>query len=154
MQAEERRTDMARITVQRQCWQRWPRVLIAERHNDDGTVDERRYVPEGGTEKEWKARCCDALKLERQARSDYEQAMVTLQGEFARAEHLKAEVDGLQWQVEELEAALRRACEFIADYGSCPYDTFDLYEPWEESCYQKCSADIDRAECWRRYFMM
>ena len=40
---------MARITVQRQCWQRWPRVLIAEKHNDDGTVDERRYVPVGGT---------------------------------------------------------------------------------------------------------
>lgn len=50
------------------------------------------------------------------------------------------------------DAVLRRACEFIADYGSCPYDTFDLYEPWEESCYQKCSADVDRAECWRRYF--
>lgn len=39
---------MARITVQRQCWQRWPRVLIAEKRNDDGTVDERRYVPEDG----------------------------------------------------------------------------------------------------------
>lgn len=39
---------MSRITVQRQNWQRWPRVLIAERRNDDGTVDERRYVPEGG----------------------------------------------------------------------------------------------------------
>ena len=39
---------MSKITVQRQCWQRWPRVLIAERRNDDGTVDERRYVPEGG----------------------------------------------------------------------------------------------------------
>ena len=50
--------------------------------------------------------------------------------------------------------ALERACKFIADYGSCPYDTFDLYEPWDESCYQKCSADIDRAECWRRYFEM
>ena len=54
--------------------------------------------------------------------------------------------------IEGLRDALRRACQFIADYGSCPYDTFDLYEPWEESCYQKCSADIDRAECWRRYF--
>ena len=50
-------------------------------------------------------------------------------------------------------AALDRACDFIAGYGSCPYDTFDLYEPWDESCYQKCSADIDRAECWRRFFM-
>ena len=39
---------MSKITVQHQCWQRWPRVLIAERRNDDGTVDERRYVLEGG----------------------------------------------------------------------------------------------------------
>lgn len=39
---------MSKVTVQRQNWQRWPRVLIAEKHNDDGTVDERRYVPEGG----------------------------------------------------------------------------------------------------------
>lgn len=98
---------MARITVQRQCWQRWPRVLIAERRNDDGTVDERRYVPEGGTENEWKARCRDVLKLERQARDDYEQAMATLQGEFARAEHLKAEVDGLKWAIEERDALIR-----------------------------------------------
>lgn len=45
---------MASITVQRQCWQRWPRVLVAEKHNDDGTVDERRYVPEGGGECEVK----------------------------------------------------------------------------------------------------
>ena len=98
---------MARITVQRQCWQRWPRVLIAERRNDDGTVDERRYVPEGGTENEWKARCRDALKLERHARDDYEQTMVTLQGEFARAEHLKAEADGLKWAIEERDALIR-----------------------------------------------
>lgn len=55
-------------------------------------------------------------------------------------------------EIKRLESALRRACGFIADYGSCPYDTFDLYEPWDESCHQKCSADIDRAECWRRYF--
>lgn len=55
-------------------------------------------------------------------------------------------------EITRLESALRRACEFIADFGSCPYDTFDLHEPWEESCHQKCSADVDRAECWRRYF--
>lgn len=97
---------MARITVQRQCWQRWPRVLIAEKRNDDGTREERRYVPEGGTEGEWKARCRDVLKLERKARDDYEQAMVTLQGEFARAEHLKAEVDGLKWAIEERDALI------------------------------------------------
>ena len=54
-------------------------------------------------------------------------------------------------RVEEMEAALRKACQFIAGYGSCPYDTY-FYEPWDVSCYQKCSADIDYAECWQRYF--
>ena len=71
--------------------------------------------------------------------------------------------DGTKWRSVELgdgtgyvrADALERASKFAADIsGTCPYDMFDLYEPWEESCYQKCSADIDRAECWRRYFMM
>ena len=232
---------MASITVQRQCWQRWPRVLIAERRNDDGTREERRYVPEGMPENEWKSMCRkltdrnNALMRERDERAnDSFEARAEL-------ERKQAEVDGLQWAIEEREALIRdllheawvvrhddpfyagfrelgqrptfeerasrlesrcdmgdwildkalrenlvvkaesfpksvtvvkpcslengvdfaayvpstaldRACQFIADYGSCPYDTFDLYEPWDESCYQKCSADIDRAECWRRYF--
>lgn len=139
---------MARITVQRQCWQRWPRVLIAERHNDDGTVDERRYVPEGGTRDEWNERTREVMRKYAEAANNLNARLL----EEEKVPNLQAEVDGLKWQVEELEAALRKACEFIADYGSCPYDAFDLYEPWEESCYQKCSADVDRAECWRRYF--
>ena len=139
---------MARITIQRQCWQRWPRVLIVERHNDDGTVDERRYVPEGGTRDEWNGQIRDAVRR-------YDAALKRLHArmrEESEIPNLRAEIDGLKWQVEELESALRGACQFIADYGSCPYDTFDLYESWDESCYQKCSADVDRAECWRRYF--
>lgn len=48
---------------------------------------------------------------------------------------------------------LRLACEGYAEcVGSCPYD-IHLYEPWAESCYEKCSANIDYAECWERYFM-
>ena len=48
---------------------------------------------------------------------------------------------------------LRLACEGYAEcIGSCPYD-IHLYEPWAESCYEKCSAIIDYAECWERYFM-
>jgi len=48
---------------------------------------------------------------------------------------------------------LRLACERYAEcVGSCPYDMHDLYEPWEESCYEMCSASIDYAECWERYF--
>ena len=98
---------MSKITVQRQCWQRWPRVLIAERRNDDGTVDERRYVPEGGTENEWKAMCrkltarMDALMSERDERANdsYE----------ARKERdrKQAEADGLQWAIEERDALIR-----------------------------------------------
>ena len=51
------------------------------------------------------------------------------------------------------KTALRLACEEIAAIsGTCPYDAHDLYEPWEESCYQKCTSDIDYAACWQRYF--
>ena len=124
-------------------------MLIAEKHNDDGTVDERRYVPEGGTRDQWNGEVRKAVRSYDAARAKLDARL----REESELPNMRAEVDGLQWQVDELESALRKACEFIADYGSCPYDTFDLYEPWEESCHQKCSADIDRAECWMRYFM-
>lgn len=55
-------------------------------------------------------------------------------------------------EITRLESALRRACEFVADYGSCPYDEH-YYEGMEADCEKRCSADIDHAECWRRYFM-
>lgn len=45
---------MAVFHVQRQCWQRWPRVLIMERTNDDGSKEERRYVPECNVGDQWK----------------------------------------------------------------------------------------------------
>ena len=52
------------------------------------------------------------------------------------------------------KTSLRLACERYAEcVGSCPYDIHDLYEPWEESCYEKCSANINYAECWERYFI-
>lgn len=47
----------------------------------------------------------------------------------------------------ELEAALRKACEFIADYGSCPLDMFDYQA---SNCEFACEDQY--AECWRRYF--
>ena len=49
----------------------------------------------------------------------------------------------------ELEAALRKACQFIADYGSCPYEHFSDMEGY---CENLCTDDVDYAECWRRYF--
>ena len=49
---------------------------------------------------------------------------------------------------------LRLACNRYAEcVGSCPYDMHDLYEPWEESCSEKCSVFIDYAECWEKYFI-
>ena len=52
-----------------------------------------------------------------------------------------------------MKDALGLACEeVVALCGTCPYDQHDLYEPWDESCYEKCISDIDMAECWRRYF--
>lgn len=62
-------------------------------------------------------------------------------------------IDSMERDIDALQGALRLACEELAaTSGTCPYDAHDLYEPWEESCYQRCSADIDDAECWRRYF--
>jgi hypothetical protein len=139
--------------VERQGWARWPRVLIMCRkrgRDESGNIiaERRRYVPEGGTEDEWRAEVRKTLRKLEDARKRYERATA----EMAEQPNLRAEIDGLKWSLEDKEKALDRACRFIADYGSCPYDAFDLYEPWDESCYQKCSADIDRAECWRRWF--
>lgn len=47
--------------------------------------------------------------------------------------------------------ALGLACEHIAAYGSCPYDEY-FYEGMDADCGERCSADVDHAECWRRYF--
>lgn len=55
-------------------------------------------------------------------------------------------------EITRLESALRRACEFIADYGSCPYDQC-YREGMDADCEERCSADVDYAECWRRYFI-
>lgn len=46
------------------------------------------------------------------------------------------------------KSSLRLACEEIAAMsGTCPYDAH-LFEPWDESCYQRCTADVDHAACW------
>ena len=107
MQAEERRTDMARITVQRQCWQRWPRVLIAEKRNDDGTIEERRYVPEGGTENEWKARCRDIMTICEERGRDAERSARLMEAAVRERDRKQAEVDGLNWAIEERDQLIR-----------------------------------------------
>jgi hypothetical protein len=82
-------------------------VLIAERRNDDGTREERRYVPEGMPENERQAMCRklaarnNALMREREelANDSYE----------ARKERdcKQAEIDGLKWVIEERGALVR-----------------------------------------------
>ena len=94
---------MSRITVQRQCWQRWPRVLIAERRNDDGTVDKRRYVPEGGTRDEWNGRTREVMRKYAEAANNLNARML----EEWKVPNLQAEIDGLKWAIEERDALIR-----------------------------------------------
>jgi len=98
---------MARITVQRQCWQRWPRVLIAEKRNDDGTIEERRYVPEGGTENEWKARCRDIMNICDERGRDAERSARLMEAAVRECYRKQAEVDGLNWAIEERDQLIR-----------------------------------------------
>lgn len=50
--------------------------------------------------------------------------------------------------------ALRLACQHVAeDTGSCPYDVHHLEcASWEDDCDGRCSANVDMAACWQRYF--
>lgn len=102
-----RTAEMARITVQRQCWQRWPRVLVAERRNDDGTVDERRYVPEGGTRDQWNGEVREVIRRYDAARAKLDARL----HEEAELPNLLAEIDGLKWAVEERDALIRDLLE-------------------------------------------
>lgn len=116
---------MARITVQRQCWQRWPRVLIAERRNDDGTVDERRYVPEGGTRDEWNAEVRETLRKCEAARKELDARL----HEESKLPNLRAEIDGLKWAIEERDELIRAIWEAGAfGPGACYADTRELNE--------------------------
>lgn len=94
---------MAGITVQRQCWQRWPRVLIAERRNDDGTVDERRYVPEGGTRDQWNGEVREAVRRYDAARAKLDARL----HDESELPNLRAEIDGLKWAIEERSELIR-----------------------------------------------
>lgn len=94
---------MAMFHVQRQCWQRWPRVLIVERTNDDGSKEERRYVPEGKTESQWKELCCKMTGLrDKYAREAEEKARLLMEAQDELLSK-QAEIDGLKWDVEECE---------------------------------------------------
>lgn len=94
-------------------------MLVMVKRLDDGTEQQRRYVPEGGTENEWKARCRKILKAREESEARYAAAMASLQAETLRADCLQAEVDGLKWHIDELESLVRDMRGFIFSKGSC-----------------------------------
>lgn len=99
---------MAQYHVQRQCWQRWPRVLIMERKGEDGGHEERRYIPEGGTRDEWNDRLRGYIR-------EYSKAAEKLNArilEESEVPGLKAEVDGLRWAIEERDQLIRDMLAF------------------------------------------
>ncbi len=66
---------MSRFYVERQYWQRWPKVLVMWRDNDDSTKTDRRYVPDRGTcqdESKWTRKFrCSECKVEFFLEDDY-----------------------------------------------------------------------------------
>lgn len=98
---------MAMFHVQRQCWQRWPRVLIVERKGDNGGHEERRYIPEGKTEGQWKELCRKMTGLrDKSARESEEKAQLLIEAQDELLSR-QAEIDGLRWAVEERDQLIR-----------------------------------------------
>lgn len=110
---------MAQYHVQRQCWQRWPRVLIVERVNDDDSKEERRYIPEGKTESQWKELCRKMTGLrDKSARESEEKAQLLMEAQDELLSK-QAEIDGLRWGIDDRDKLIRdmwRLLEWL-DYG-------------------------------------
>lgn len=126
---------MAEFYVERQYWTRWPRVLLmCRKHGDmetgNVTVERRRYVPEGGTESEWKKRCRDALGREAKAIREYEEVASELYEARRACERMRAEVDGLKWAVDERGRLIRD----MALWMRCPRSCADCEMEGDEGC--------------------
>lgn len=115
---------MAIFHVQRQCWQRWPRVLIVERKGDDGGHEERRYVPEGGTRDEWSGRVRETLRKLDDAKAKYDAMMA----DMADIPSFQAEIDGLRWGVEERDELIRDMFHMLVGHA---VDQYVDEEEWE-----------------------
>lgn len=115
---------MAIFHVQRQYWQRWPRVLIVERTNDDGSKEERRYVPEGGTRDEWNGRVRETLRKFNDAKAKYDAMMA----DMADIPSFQAEIDGLRWGVEERDELIRDMFHMLVGHA---VDQYVDEEEWE-----------------------
>lgn len=77
--------------------------MIAEKRNDDGTVDERRYVPEGGTRDDWNDEVRETLRKYESARKELDARL----HEESKLPNLRAEIDGLKWAIEERDELIR-----------------------------------------------
>ncbi len=119
---------MSEYYVERQIWQRWPKVLVMCKKTGNG-VERRRYVPEGGTRDEWNERTREVMRKYSEAADKLNARML----EESRMPNLQAEIDGLQWAVEERDTLIRDllecrtmlSCLDCSQYGKCDgYDGF------------------------------
>ena len=119
---------MAIFHVQRQCWQRWPRVLIVERKGDNGGHEERRYVPEGKTEGQWKELCRKMTGLrDKSARESEEKAQLLMEAQDELLSK-QAEIDGLRWGAEERDKLIRDMFHMLVGHA---VDQYVGEEEWE-----------------------
>ena len=88
--------------VEASYWARWPKVLVMCKKTGNGT-ERRRYVPEGGTRDEWNERTREVMRKYSEAADKLNARML----EESRMPNLQAEIDGLQWAVEERNALIR-----------------------------------------------
>ena len=106
---------MAVYHVQRQGWQRWPRVLIVERVNDDDSKEERRYIPEGKTPSQWKELCRKMTGLrDKSARESEEKAQLLMEAQDELLSK-QAEIDGLRWGIDERDQLIHDMWRCLSD---------------------------------------
>jgi hypothetical protein len=93
-----------------------------EREGDDWGHEERRYVPEGKTEGQWKELCRKMTGLrDKSARESEEKARLLMEAQDELLSK-QAEIDGLRWAVEERDQLIRdmrSVIEVFCDSSEC-----------------------------------
>lgn len=103
---------MSQFYVERQGWQRWPRMLIMCKKTGYG-VERRRYVPENGTRDKWNSRMREALRKYNEASKNLNARLL----EESEVPNLQAEIDGLKWAIEERDNLIRGMFTELIDYN-------------------------------------
>lgn len=93
---------MTRFYVERQVWQRWPRVLLMCKDTGNG-IERRRYVPEGGTRDEWNEGMRAVMRKYTEAANKLNARLL----EESELPNLQAEIVGLKWALNERDALIR-----------------------------------------------